>query len=728
MPLSHAEKPHHPHLKKLFKKELPKPNGDLESSGHLLPSSHSLSKLFHHHEPEKEKHLSRTPLTLLLRRNRSNLMPVREDQSEDHKKLSRAETLSHIQHLNNKNAAARAAAGPGGINRTPRNVATHYPHHDKIVYNPFGLNKTPSTEQPKNTSFYMNGGADGARVLANPVADPNDYLPEELHQDHVNLLDDFEIDVAEKRIGDGGSSDVRKIHAVAHKKQCYALKKFTLLHNESDEDFYKRASKEFIIAKKAAMSRHVVDTLAILRILSLASLSRGWGFVLEYCGGGDLFNTIIKPGWKRTPLNERYCIFKQIAYGLKFLHDNDIVHKDLKPENVLLDNCGVAKLCDFGVSDFGHEVEGDLSSPIKTSTAYVGSPPYSPPEVMKLKEVSQLELKNWAYNPFKMDHWGLGMLLFCIVYCGVPFQQAVSLDHGFRDYKFNRDRFASDHPSFKNNKDYSRGPGSEFKWASQFQLSGAARVAWKLCDPSITNRYDMELLFNDPWFKTLEMCLYEHPDQTVNPFIFSGSNPQSHQNSRPPSRKNTYTSLDDEGLHTPVKSMLDLADHAQAALQLKDNDSIHSASSLTKQSDSASSVSRQDLVSRSRASSNERKPLKKVKSMLDFSDDVEETVSQPPSAIKMENDLPSVAEDEEVHIEPDIATECQEKDDGPTDELKERRPSDFFHHEPLRSNSMMQLDYHGTCEFGYKIKKHHHLDISNAAVAGSMSRRALYEK
>ena len=146
------------------------------------------------------------------------------------------------------------------------------------------------------------------------------------------------------------------------------------MSKETDEDFYKRVLEEYKIHRKAAISRHVVDAFAILRIQSQSNLTRGWGMVMEFCGGGDLFSVIVKPGWKSTPLAEKYCLFKQIAYGVKFLHDHDIVHRDLKPENVLLDANGLAKLCDFGVSEFGHEVPEDFSSPVKLSTAYVGSP------------------------------------------------------------------------------------------------------------------------------------------------------------------------------------------------------------------------------------------------------------------------------------------------------------------------------------------------------------------
>ncbi|KAI5963041.1 PTK2 [Candida pseudojiufengensis] len=426
-----------------------------------------------------------------------------------HKKLTKAETFAHMSQLDSRNAAkqqlrnTRIPTNQSQISSTPAHSSSN---HEKIVYNPYGMIKTPSQEQPKSTSFYLSGVNDGERVLANPVANPNDYLPENLQETHINLLDDYDIDVSNKKLGDGGSSDVRIINSCNDKKKLYALKKFTLLSKESDEEFYKRVAKEYIIHKKTTSNQHVVDVYGIIRIQSQANLTRGWGMVMEYCNNGDLFSMIIRSGWKKSPLMEKYCFFKQISKGLKFIHDQDIAHRDIKPENVLIDARGCCKLCDFGVSDYQHEIPGDFNSPIKLSTSYVGSPPYSPPEVMLLKEKSHNEIKNFAYNMFKADCWGLGMLLFCMIYSGVPFQQASPLDHGYRDYQFNHKRFCTDHQNFKNNKGINKGPGSEFKLAAKFESSGASRVAWKLCDPSTVKRYDLDMLFDDPWFKSIEIC------------------------------------------------------------------------------------------------------------------------------------------------------------------------------------------------------------------------------
>lgn len=732
----------------------------------------------HHHHQDSQNHNDATTSggnihsSTPVNRSRSNSDRLGHVPPTGRKVLSKAETFTHLQQLDTRNAAKNQLRNhriPSNHLSSPLSAA---PHSDKIVYNPYGLNKTATQERPKNTSFYLSGVNDGERVLSNPVASPNDYLPAELQQQHVNLLEDFEIDVGTKKLGDGGSSDVRIINSCHHKKDLYALKKFTLLSKETDEDFYKRVLEEYKIHRKAAISRHVVDAFAILRIQSQSNLTRGWGMVMEFCGGGDLFSVIVKPGWKSTPLAEKYCLFKQIAYGVKFLHDHDIVHRDLKPENVLLDANGLAKLCDFGVSEFGHEVPEDFSSPVKLSTAYVGSPPYAPPEVMLLKEKSSTEIKAFAYDPFKMDCWGLGMLLFCLVYGGVPFQQSSPNDHAFRDYKFSHKRFCTDHHTFKSNQGYPRGPGSEFKLAAKFENNGASRVAWKLCDPSENTRYTMDMLFDDPWFQSVEMCIYESPDQEVNPFVLpgTGENIDTHSvsgyssvnNSQAPSRRGTFTSRpvgsgagsgynshdeSSNGLSSSFRSMLDLKDIPQKITKtdepLPSNSSVHS-------NDSSSARAKSKLDHPSSPGSLLSPSTPALQSIP--ADRVAQTTSP------INASLPAV---EESDIEHESESEIQGDETEslglqvlpPIDDVVAASPSSLTH-EPqeqvldsvescislppnrdqafagkdgemcslvdlkpaaLKSATDLQLGADGMCNLGYKIKKHHHTEVSNVS-------------
>ncbi|CUM65190.1 uncharacterized protein PRCAT00002818001 [Priceomyces carsonii] len=803
---------HHHGLKGLFKRD----SNQVDNKRDISPtlSHNGLSKIFHHHENKADSNaspgkLSKTPSMASLKRNNSSSSGTKSEKAV----LNKAQTFAHIQSLNNKNAARNHNAAFRNDNPT---------HQEKIKYNPFGLNKSPSQEMPKNSSFYLSGSIDGQRILGNPVADPNDYLPDDLKQEDVNLNQCFEIESTSKKIGFGGSSDVRIVNDIHNKKRIFAIKRFTLLTKETDEDLYQRASKEFIIARRMSESRHVVETIALLRIQSQGDITRGWGIILEYCTGGDLFNMIVKPGWKKTGLNERYCLFKQVAYGLKFLHDAGIVHRDMKPENVLIDQNGIAKLCDFGVSDYGNEVPGDLTSPVRLSTAYVGSPPYSPPEVMKLKELSGSEAKNFAYDPYVMDHWGLGMLLFCIVYANVPFQSASANDHGFREFRFNHNRYAGDHPSFKNNNDYTKGPGTEFKWASQFNSTGGSRVAWKLCDPSPSKRYTLKNLFNDPWFLGLEMCIYEHPDQDVNPFVLPGTGSNSATSSavssRAPTRKNTLTHNHDEtdfGSRTPPRSMLDLTDikkvnevghvrknvsskakdekekEIEHAVETKKTDEIRerhnniphdssnhsqkSASSLTHGSfpwenvDSSLSVCHcshktkdinNSLVSNKGSQGEFSDIIPKIKSMLNFSGESEIESSQNDAMLSKEdqgrmkngmsdsssncssscssNSLIQVNKsndqsDEKLEnkVDHEGKQESSNEDQDASrcncpchkNESKIRLNSLGFQPRVLKPCPDIRLEDDGTCDLGYKIKKHHHLDVSSVAISGSLTKR-----
>ena len=61
-------------------------------------------------------------------------------------------------------------------------------------------------------------------------------------------------------------------------------------------------------------------------------------FVLEYCPGGELFNLISK----RKKFNEEQAMFyaAQMVLAIEHLHENDIIYRDLKPENVLIDKQG----------------------------------------------------------------------------------------------------------------------------------------------------------------------------------------------------------------------------------------------------------------------------------------------------------------------------------------------------------------------------------------------------
>lgn len=384
-------------------------------------------------------------------------------------------------------------------------------NNSNMVYNPYGtLSKSNTSSSQHDISFYLQDGKDEMPLLPLPLEDPNDYLPEGFKQYSIHLADNFAYpernsadDIA---LGSGGSSEVRTVRSLFHKKEIYALKKFKLLRKEKPDHFYKRCSKEFIIAKRLSNNLHIANTYYLVKVATSTSMTRGWAFVMEYCSGGDLFSVISKPDWKKRPLKEKFSLWKQVAEGLLYMHQQGVVHRDLKPENVLMSKEGVAKLTDFGISDWAHEDPEDLSSPIKMFECYVGSPPYSPPEVMVLQDKNAAKQDKKPYDAHKMDCWALGMLMFTLVYQSTPFFDAYRTDSKFRAYVLSYDNFV-DHmnPHFRKAGNYRPGPGSEFQYGREFHDGNASRVAWRLADPNAETRYTMQSLVEDPWWATIDV-------------------------------------------------------------------------------------------------------------------------------------------------------------------------------------------------------------------------------
>jgi protein-serine/threonine kinase len=95
--------------------------------------------------------------------------------------------------------------------------------------------------------------------------------------------------------------------------------------------------------------------------------------VLEYCAGGELFFHLSRAG----RFSEGRCKFyaSEILLGLEYLHSLSIIYRDLKPENLLLDADGHAKITDFGLSKEG--IQDNVSA-----RTMCGTPEYLAPEIL----------------------------------------------------------------------------------------------------------------------------------------------------------------------------------------------------------------------------------------------------------------------------------------------------------------------------------------------------------
>lgn len=132
--------------------------------------------------------------------------------------------------------------------------------------------------------------------------------------------------------------------------------------------------------------------------------------IMEYCPGKELFDVILERRFFQE--NDARPIFAQIAHALFYLHSLNILHRDVKPENVLISNIPdpttgglVAKLLDFGLSK---NANGSVAK------TFVGTPCYVAPEV----EFTSKGVGG-TYS-FPADCWSLGAVLYVMLVARFP--------------------------------------------------------------------------------------------------------------------------------------------------------------------------------------------------------------------------------------------------------------------------------------------------------------------
>ncbi|NXO05577.1 TSSK1 kinase, partial [Rhinopomastus cyanomelas] len=131
--------------------------------------------------------------------------------------------------------------------------------------------------------------------------------------------------------------------------------------------------------------------------------------VMELAEEGDLLNYISTRGAMEE---DTACImFQQLASAIKYCHDLDFAHRDLKCENILLSKDLNVKLADFSFSKF---LSRDEKQRIILSNTFCGAAAYTAPEV----------LEGIPYDPRISDIWSLGIILYTMVFALLPFDDS----------------------------------------------------------------------------------------------------------------------------------------------------------------------------------------------------------------------------------------------------------------------------------------------------------------
>jgi len=126
--------------------------------------------------------------------------------------------------------------------------------------------------------------------------------------------------------------------------------------------------------------------------------------VMEFVSGGSLHHYLKKRPGRRLDDQVAKRLFFQVNQGLKYLHDRHVVHRDVKLENLLLDEHNTIKIIDFGFST--------IVPPGKKLKVFCGTPSYMAPEIVSRKENSG----------FCADIWATGVLLYALLCGNFPFR------------------------------------------------------------------------------------------------------------------------------------------------------------------------------------------------------------------------------------------------------------------------------------------------------------------
>ena len=208
---------------------------------------------------------------------------------------------------------------------------------------------------------------------------------------------------------------LRRPHAARRSGQLAAgLGLNSPLHRQSTSEMQEeegQANPLFLIKEEIAIMKklnhnNLVSLIEVLDDPNEDSLY----MILEMCKKGVIMKVGVDE--KADPYDDESCRcwFRDLILGIEYLHAQGVVHRDIKPDNLLLTDDDVLKIVDFGVSEMFEKQSEMLTA------KSAGSPAFLPPELCVAK--------HGDISGKAADIWSMGVTLYCLRFGQIPFEQA----------------------------------------------------------------------------------------------------------------------------------------------------------------------------------------------------------------------------------------------------------------------------------------------------------------
>ncbi|PKC15822.1 hypothetical protein RhiirA5_407728 [Rhizophagus irregularis] len=225
-----------------------------------------------------------------------------------------------------------------------------------------------------------------------------DWLDNSITEEHIKYYkySDF---TNIQQIGKGSYGNVIRVNW-KNSNRLFAIKSFN-----NDKQTLKEVVKELKLHRSVDDHGNIIRLYGITKIEDTIYQMNKYSLILEYANNGTL-NTYLNEHFNKLDWNEKCLLALQLASAVEFLHEKDIIHRDLHPNNILVHEKNI-KLADFGLSKKIAEVSSDASK-------IFGVIPYIDPESFNNQH-------NYKLNK-KSDVYSVGVLLWQISSGYEPFK------------------------------------------------------------------------------------------------------------------------------------------------------------------------------------------------------------------------------------------------------------------------------------------------------------------